>query len=85
MIFYLQENYNNSELIIQIIKSRISNNQMYGAICATPALFLAKNNLLINESSGYPIFEKEITKAGYKYSNLPYIVDQNCSKILLYT
>lgn len=56
---------------------------MYGAICATPALFLAKNNLLLKESTGYPIFEKDITNAGYKYSNQAYLVDQNCSKIFL--
>jgi hypothetical protein len=56
---------------------------LYGAICATPALFLSNNKLLINKSTCYPSFSNEIIKAGYSYLDESYVVDENCSKNIL--
>jgi hypothetical protein len=53
---------------------------LYGAVCATPGLFLSPNKLLINKATGYPTFKEEIVKNGYIYEDSSYSIDEHCGK-----
>jgi putative intracellular protease/amidase len=56
---------------------------LYASICATPALFLAPNKLLIKKATCFSTFNHLILKNGYEYLDKPYIIDDNCSNLLL--
>lgn len=79
-ILKIQENFGKSQKLKEVISERIKEKLLYGAICATPALYLAPNKLLLKKATCYPTLSKNIINYGYEYENLPYYIDENCSK-----
>lgn len=71
------KNYNKCEMIKRILYYRKKENLLYGAICATPGVFLAKNNLLNYSATCFPSFKNNLTEHGYKYENKPIVQDGN--------
>jgi 4-methyl-5(b-hydroxyethyl)-thiazole monophosphate biosynthesis len=70
-------NYNKSKTLINILHQRKHLNKLYASICATPGVFLAKNNLLHSIATCYPSFKSNLLSHGIKYINAPYIIDNN--------
>lgn len=69
--------YNRSNLLISILKERKKHRRYYAAMCATPSLFLAPNQLLIKKATGYPIFKNQMIQLGYQYVNKNVVIDNN--------
>ena len=70
-------NYNKSKTLINILHQRKHLNKLYASICATPGVFLAKNNLLHSTATCYPSFKSNLLSYGINYINSPYIIDNN--------
>ena len=70
-------NYNKSKTLINILHQRKHLNKLYASICATPGVFLANNNLLHSKATCYPSFKLNLLSHGIKYTNAPYVIDNN--------
>lgn len=70
-------NYNKSKTLINILRHRKQTNKLYGAICATPSIFLAKHNLLFSKATCFPSFKSSLIEHGIQYHNTPFVIDNN--------
>lgn len=70
-------NYNKSKTLINVLYERKYMNKLYGSICATPGMFLARNNLLHSIATCFPSFKEQLIKNGIQYKNEPFIIDNN--------
>jgi putative intracellular protease/amidase len=57
---------------------------LYGAVCATPGLFMSPNKLLLNKSTGYPTFKENVISNGYEYDDSDVTIDEHCSNKVNY-
>ena len=62
-------------MLKEMLRYRKEKGLLYGGICATPGVFLAKNKLLSTKGTCFPTFMN--IENGYLYENKPYVIDRN--------
>ena len=71
------KNYNKCEMLKEMLRYRKEKGLLYGGICATPGVFLAKNKLLSTKGTCFPTFMNIVMENGYLYENKPFVIDRN--------
>ena len=64
-------------MLKEMLRYRKEKGLLYGGICATPGVFLAKNKLLSTKGTCFPTFMNIVMENGYLYENKPYVIDRN--------
>ena len=71
------ENLRNSEALVNILKKQNSDNKLYGAICASPAVVLEHHGLLKGKkATGHPLFVADLSNMADP--SLKVVMDGNC-------
>lgn len=71
------ENLKQSSVLAEMLKNQNSENRLYGAICASPAVVLETQGLLKGKKATcHPFFAGQLSDGGYVGERV--LVDQNC-------
>ncbi|CEG35091.1 Putative transcriptional regulator DJ-1 [Plasmopara halstedii] len=71
------EHLRDSKELVTLLKQQKENGNLYGAICAAPAVVLHSHGLLASgPATSYPTFESKMTGVDYKHENV--VVNGKC-------